>query len=194
MSSGSTFTILQKRADYELASSKMLQDATEGYRKDIESGGPYKDKKLPSLVSWKDKFIETDTKILWQEVAETTFISDFTVLKDEWHMNPYDWDLNRHVVSPEEAFQLNQAAQYIIDREWSPKVEDLLGNPFISVFREEGYFIQNLKKADVMETGMLYDIKRLKEVTGAYLYLIHSDTCDPYRQDKSEFKLVYTAW
>ena len=189
MSSGSTFYIVSQRLKHESFVEKEAFEELKSKYRDWHDNIV-----VPLWMHNEDhSLVSRETREIFPIVSEDMFTSSFTVLKDYWYLSPNDNLKCNKEISLQEAKDIEQACKYVLGRRWCTYTEDLLKNPFIDAFRDEGYF---MKKDDLSgeDRYMIDDLHRLKSVMSTFIHLLLSDCCDFYRDDRSDFKLIYEAW
>lgn len=195
MSSGSTFIMTMWEG--KKASKKVFERAVERYSQSDALGK--KPESLPLYMENKLKtnnynYIETATRKILVPIAEWGFCSSFTVMKDYYNMNPYDRSSYFKELAAEDIRMWKQAVDYILQGKYSDSLEQLLDNPFIRLFKEDGYAFFD-KKVLPVDEYMASDLRWLQCILASNLGIMKNDLCDTYNDiNKKEYKLLYMAW
>ena len=198
MSSGSTFILTMHEG--KKTSKKVYSDLCTENMKSDEVGNKPKD--LPAYMYHEKKhtydYVEKDTRKLFIPIAEWSFTSSFTVLKEFYYLNPYErWNCIREI-SYEDIRKWRQAAEYIMQGKYSEELERLLANPYIRELKQEGYtycFNKKGRNEDSEEDFMKRDLIYLHSILFGACSVMTNDLCDSYvDKNKKAYKLLYLAW
>ena len=195
MSSGSTFILTMFEG--KKASKKVFETATERYTQPDPLGN--KPEGLPLYMENKLKtnnynYIETATRKILVPIAEWNFCSSFTIMKDYYSMNPYDQSAYFKELTAEDVRMWKQAVDYILQGKYSDSLEQLLDNPFVELFKTEGYAFFD-KKVLPVDEYMASDLRWVQCTLSSILGIMKSDLCDAYNSiNKKEYRLLYMAW
>ena len=194
MSSGSTFIMTMWEG--KKAAKKTLEKAAEKYRQQDPLGN--KPEILPLYMEKELRgnnynYIETATRKVLVPIAEWSFCSSFTVMKDYYNMDPNKRDAYFKELTGD-VHMWKQAVDYIIHGKYSSWLEGLLNNPFVDVLKEDGYAFFD-KKVIQDEEYLESDLKWLQYILASCEGIMKNDLCDKYNSmNKKEYKLLYMAW
>lgn len=114
-----------------------------------------------------------------------SFSSEFTCIKDEFNLNPFDLNLKYKLIDNALAYKMHIACKYLLSKKWSDDFEEILDNEWIDIignnnmlsyfeysFRKDSKFLDEAKDSEDFIL-IKYNIKRLKNALDVYLNCYH---------------------
>lgn len=129
-------------------------------------------------------YVDNDGQ-LYLKICEYHFCSEFQCLKDYWYLS-YNNDNNTHWINNLEIYKLHNAANYLLNGEYSKKNEKLMNNEFIQILGSEYSCYFNPKCPSIGEE-LLSEQNKLKTILTATSFILMAETWND-----EEFKLEYS--
>ena len=208
MASGSYFVILRYNNDNKFYDKSIIDnyivDFKEYARNRFNSAvNIEKYQKLPLNLKFDDMFdepkefryVSIDTYKIYDEIGTFYFISGFTKLKEFYNMDAFR---NSEVeISLETAQEIKIAAEYLLNRDYSLKTEDLLDNYFIRCLGEQlpsyEHFISGNEEPfdnnDCFECEGRNFLRKTLDVMRTFIRLMNENSLN-----EAEYKLIYYCW
>ena len=214
MSSNKPYITLYRQ--YKTKVSEELKDSiVERYKKNSLSLLPINDKttsvEVPEIMKVLDfhlnnadnnpsenyKYIMKDGTCL-DKLLTFDFSSAFTCISDYFYLDPYIPTKSTMIIDSDLAYKMQVACNYLLSKNWSDEIENILDNPWINIIAEDNqlmlfdYHFRNNKDYKMCAEDkeclneMKRNIKALKLALDIYL-------SDIYSYDNSNLLLVYSA-
>ena len=141
-------------------------------------------------------WVSTKTYKIYDELFKTRFISGFDVLKKYYNLDTFN---NTELeITYTMAANMKTAIDYLLNRDYSIKLEDLLDNGYIRAFGEllpsYEHFITseteyNIDYTDCFEVDGTSFLKKFSATLSTFLTLCNEDMFND-----AEYKLIYHVW
>lgn len=200
MSSGSVLNILRSNKKHKhTVRNKIINNKIEEFKSNLAGLVSAENIIIPNYLMFEDNMdvmLSIKDKQYFNILLDAHFSSQFTELKDEYNLNPYN-GTNQVVIDIHTAKEMLQAIKYLLSRNYSLGIEDILDNYWISVFSEllPSYYTQNItdsefinENKDIEQEGK-YILTKFKTVLETYILLVNENCCNEY-----QYILLYSAY
>ena len=200
MSSGSVLNILRSNKKHKhTVRNKIINNKIEEFKSNLAGLVSAENITVPNYLMFEDNMdimLSIKDKQYFNILLDAHFSSQFTELTDEYNLNPYN-GTNQVVIDIHTAKEMLQAIKYLLSRNYSLGIEDILDNYWISVFSEllPSYSSQNITNTEIInennefEQEGKYILTKFKTVLETYILLVNENCCNEY-----QYILLYSAY